>query len=142
MTWLNRRSLEEPQDGAPMADQQAATPAAPQPAPAPNQPAQGPVVLAVSEPVWVQVKDQGRTLFEGMLNPGQNFAVPQAATAPLLKAGKPEALRISVGQAVAPAVGPPGRVASNVSLRPADLMAGGQSGTAAPPAASGQPQPR
>lgn len=133
MTWFNRRSLEQPAD-PPIANeaQQPAAPAAQAPsAPGPQQ-VQGPVVLSASEPVWVQVKDQGRTLFEGTLNPGQNFQVPQDSTAPLLKAGKPEALRIAVGSAVAPPVGPAGRVVSNVSLRPADLMQAGQAVPAAP----------
>lgn len=142
MTWLNGRSLEQP------ADEPAVAVTQQQPAPAPQAPpsapaqVQGPVVLAATEPVWIQVRDQGRTLFEGMLNPGQNFAVPQTASAPLLKAGKPEALRIAVGSAVAPAVGPAGRVVSNVSLRPADLMQGGQNGApAGTPAQPGaQPQ--
>jgi cytoskeleton protein RodZ len=136
MTWLSNRSLEQPaEDPAATAAPQQQPVQAPPPA-APAQ-AQGPVVLAATEPVWIQVKDQGRTLFEGMLNPGQNFAVPQTASAPLLKAGKPEALRIAVGSAVAPVVGPPGRVVSNVSLRPADLMQAGQN--AAPAGTQAQP---
>jgi hypothetical protein len=75
------------------------------------------------------VKDNGKTLFEGVMAPGQTYQVPPTATAPLLKAGKPEALRITVGSAVAPPVGPPGHVASNVSLAPADLMKGGAGAT-------------
>jgi cytoskeletal protein RodZ len=142
MTALNRRSLEQPEEPQASAETQQPSPAAAQTAPPPAQQAQGPVVMSASEPVWVQVKDQGRTLFEGMLNPGQNFQVPPTASAPLLKAGKPEALRITVGTAVAPAVGPPGRVVSNVSLRGPDLMRGGQSTVPAPGAVPVQPQAR
>lgn len=131
MTWMSRSSLEGDETAPPAASQQQA-PAAQPAAQAPQQQATGPVVLSATEPVWIQVADQGRTLFEGMLNPGQNFTVPDTATAPLLKAGKPEALRVTVGSAVAPAVGPPGRVASNVSLRAEDLMAAGAAGSAAP----------
>jgi cytoskeletal protein RodZ len=143
MSWLNNRSLEQPEEAqaeAP-AQQAQATPAQPQATPAAQQ-AAGPVVLSATEPAWIQVSDQGRTLFEGMLNPGQNFPVPQNATAPLLKAGKPEALRITVGTALAPPVGPAGRVASNISLRGPDLMRGGQSATAAPAAAPAPPTNR
>ena len=39
--------------------------------------------------------------------------------APVLKTGKPEALRITVGSAVAPPVGPPAKTVTNVSLLPA-----------------------
>ena len=51
-----------------------------------------------------------------MLQPGQTYAVPATATAPVLKTGKPEALKITVGSAVAPPVGPPATTVSNVSL--------------------------
>ena len=139
MSMLNRRSLEQPSEAssnAPAAVTPASRPAgapAQQRAalPAPPAAAQGPVVLAAIAPAWIQVTDQGKTLFEGMLQPGQTFSVPPTAAEPLLKAGKPEALRVTVGSAVAPPVGPPGKVASKVSLKGADLMRGG----AAQPAA-------
>jgi len=102
--------------------------------------AQGPVVLTAAAPAWLRVTDQGRTLFEGMLQPGQSFTVPPAATAPLLRVGAPEALRISVGNAVAPPVGPPGQVTSNVSLLPADLMSGGAGSSSPQPGAAQAPQ--
>jgi cytoskeletal protein RodZ len=124
MSWLNRRSLDQTEEPAPPP---AATAQAPRPAaPAPAQPAaaQGPVVLTATGPAWIQVKDGGTTLFEGQLAPGQTYAVPATATAPVLRAGAPEALRITVGNAVAPPVGPAGQVTSNVSLKPADLMRG------------------
>src|SRR5690242_429443 len=137
MSWLNKRSLEtpEPQTAA------SAAAASQTPAPAPQQPtpqvapaaAQGPVVVTAIEPAWVQVSDQGKTLFEGMMQPGQAYSVPPTAIAPELKAGKPEALKVTVGSATAPPVGPAGKVASHVSLKPADLMRGGA--PAAQPAA-------
>lgn len=124
MSWLNSRSLESPEEPAVTAEAVAPTqaPAAAPPAPAPA--AQGPVVLTATGPAWIQVKDQGRTLFEGQLAPGQSFTVPPNATAPLLRVGAPEALRITVGTATVPPVGPAGQVTSNVSLLPADLTRG------------------
>ena len=124
MSWLNSRSLESPEEPAVTAEA-APTPApaaAPPPAPAPA--AQGPVVLTATGPAWIQVRDQGRTLFEGQLAPGQSFTVPPDATAPVLRVGAPEALRIMVGTATVPPVGPAGQVTSNVSLLPADLIRG------------------
>lgn len=117
-------SAEEPVAGSPAAvqPQQQAVP-------------QGPVVLTATGPAWIRVTDQGQTLYEGMLQPGQSYTVPETATAPMLRAGAPEALRITVGNAVAPPVGPPGQVASNVSLAPADLMR-------SPGAQPGQQQPQ
>jgi cytoskeletal protein RodZ len=125
-TWVRNQSLsEEP------ADVPAATQAEAQPQPQPQQPqpaqpaaAQGPVVLTATAPAWVRITDQGNTLYEGMMQPGQTFQVPPTATAPMLRAGAPEALRITVGQSVAPPVGPAGVVADKVSLLAADLMRG------------------
>jgi len=140
MSWLNRRSLEQPE--APAINTSAApaptapTPAPP-PAPTPAPAVQGPVVLNATDAVWLQVYQKGgATLFSGTLQPGQTFAVPATATAPLLKTGKPEALRINVGSAVAPPVGPAATTVRDVSLLPADLMRGGQgTGPQAPQAA-------
>lgn len=135
MSWLNRRSIEGDEQPANVVAS-APTPANPasQPPPAPAAAAQGPVVLTAVAPAWIQVTDQGKSLFQGELQPGQTYAVPQTATAPLLKAGKPEALKVTVGNAVAPPVGTAGKVASNVSLKPADLMRGGAQPAATPPA--------
>lgn len=124
MSWLNERSLEAGDEPVANAPAVAAAPQAPTPAPPPPQAAQGPVVLTATAPAWIRVTDQGKSLYEGVLQPGQSFTVPPTATAPLLRAGAPEALRINVGSAVAPPVGPAGQVTSNVSLAPADLMRG------------------
>ncbi|MBA3512258.1 helix-turn-helix domain-containing protein [Sphingomonas sp.] len=137
MSWLNERSFQQADQPG---DEQPATAAAPQPGqPAPAAPAtvaQGPVVLTANEQVWIQVKDGQTTLKEGLLEPGQSFEVP-AAAAPVLMTGKPEALRISVGTADAPPVGPAATTVRNVSLKAADLMRGpaATTPTAAPPAA-------
>ena len=147
LSWLNERSLE---GGTPPVSEVVSTERARQEAQPPAtqtaqaQPAQtnGPVALTATQPAWIRVTDQGKTLFEGVLAPGQTYNVPQTATAPLLRAGAPEALRINVGPAVAPQVGPSGQVASNVSLKPAALMRGGTgaaSGTSTVPAPSSPP---
>lgn len=140
MSMLNRRSLEQPSEPAsnaaaatapPPSGVPANAPARQRPAaPAPAPMAQGAVVLSAIAPAWIQVTDQGKTLFEGMLQPGQTYSVPPTAAEPLLRAGKPEALKVTVGSAVAPPVGPPGKVASKVSLKGSDLLRGG----AQPPA--------
>ncbi len=138
-SWFQNRSLNAPDD-APVA-QAPATTAVPSAGPAqqPQVAANGPVVLTATEPTWIQVSDGGRTLFQGELAPSQPYQVPATATAPMLRAGKPEALRVSVGSAAAPPVGPPGQVASNVSLLGSDLMRAG--GNSATPAARGPAGP-
>ena len=138
MTILNRRALED-DDVAAVAEQpvaEAPVPAVPAPDPAA---ASGPVVLTATEPVWLQVYERGgKQLFTGELAAGQVYAVPAEAKAPLLKTGKPEALRISVGSAAAPAVGPAATMVRDVSLLGPDLMRGG----AQQAPGAGSPAPR
>ena len=134
MSWLNERSIgdtDEPGD-----EPVAASVAPPQagPAAAPAAPvAQGPVVITANEQVWLQVKDGTTVLKAGLLEAGQSFEVPPTAQAPVLMTGKPEALRISVGTADAPAVGPAATTVRDVSLLGPDLMRGS---AAAPASAS------
>lgn len=139
MSWLNKRSLEQPgsADNAAVATApDTATPALGATPTAAT--ASGPVVLTAVSPVWLQVSDKGgATLFAGTLQQGQTYNVPPNATAPLLKTGKPEALRINVGSAVAGPVGPAATTVTNVSLLGADLM----KTPAAPPAAASSAAP-
>ena len=117
----------------------AAQPAAPPPAPAAGQP----VVLTATEAVWLQVSEKGgATLFAGVLQPGQSYPVPPSAAAPVLKTGKPEALRVTVGSMVAPAVGPAATTVADVSLLAADLLKTGQAQAPAPQATPPPPQSR
>ena len=137
-SWFQNRSLSAPDDAAVAEAPVASTPQAATPQQPQQQAANGPVVLSATEPSWIQVTDGGRTLFQGELTPAQPFQVPATATAPVLRAGKPEALRVTVGGQPAPPVGPPGRVASNVSLRAPDLMRGGASPGGPPQQPTGQ----
>ena len=143
MSWLNRRSLDQTEPPA-AAETNAAAPAATPPATAPSPTpanAQGPVVLTAIAPIWLQVSEKGgASLFSGTLQPGQTYAVPATATAPVLKTGKPEALRINVGNTVAGPVGPPATTVTSVSLLPADLLKAPAAATA-PVAAPAPTQP-
>ena len=110
MTWLNNRSLEPDAAEAPApevaatAPAQETPPAAPQPAPRPGQPASGPVVLTATEPDWIQVTMAAEPCSPASWPQGKPLRF-RRMTAPLLKAGKPEALRVTVGSATAPPVG-------------------------------------
>ena len=122
LTWMSSRSMKG-DETAPVAENAPAPEtniAAPAPAPAPA--ASGPVVLMANEAVWISVKDGGAILKQGELAPGQSYEIPANAVAPLLTTGKPEALRISVGTADAPPVGPAGQTVSGISLRGPDLL--------------------
>ncbi|HEU4704737.1 MAG TPA: RodZ domain-containing protein [Sphingomicrobium sp.] len=139
MSWLNERSFQGT-DEAVNEPAAAAAPVQADSAPASASAAQGPVVLTANEQVWLQVKDGQTILKEGLLEAGQSFEVPATASAPVLMTGKPEALRISVGTASAPPVGPAATTVRNVSLLGPDLMRG-PAAAAAPPAAAAPAAP-
>jgi cytoskeleton protein RodZ len=135
----------------PLEPQLVETEAQPQPqpqsqaAPAAAAPAAGPVVLTAVEDVWLRVYEAngGPALFQGTLKAGERYEVPASATAPQIRTGRPQALRVTVGPTVIPPLGAPERTISNVSLKAADLVARGQ-GQAAPtggqaPAAAAAP---
>ena len=116
-SWLSNRSLEGPDEVA--AVNEAAAPAAPAAQLAPD--GQAPVLITASDAAWIEVKDGAVILKQGELATGQSFEVPVNAVAPTLTTAKPEALRISVGTADAPAIGEAGRKVT-VSLKPDDLL--------------------
>ena len=143
MSWLNQRSLETTDETSNTATEQAATAPAAQPAAQPAAPAQNlPVVINATDAAWLQVYEKGgATFFSGILQPGQTFAVPPTSTAPLLKTAKPEALKISVGNQIAPPVGKPAEKISDVSLLSADLLKGGAAAAPAPAPQAAPPAP-
>lgn len=142
MSWLNQRSVQgsdqAPNDSA--AAVAATAPASPASDPAAVPVAQGAVVITANEPAWIQVKDGSATLKAGVLESGQSFEVPATAIAPRLTTGKPEALRIAVGTADAPPIGPAATTVRNVSLLGPDLMRGPQA-TASPAPATAPTTP-
>ena len=123
-TWLNNRAQNAPDNviGAEEAD--SLNQAAAAPLPAATADPSGPVLITATEPAWIQVRDGTTLLKEGVLEPGQSFAVPPTATAPVLTTAKAEGLRITVGTATAPQIGPPAVRISKVSLLGAALMKG------------------
>jgi transcriptional regulator with XRE-family HTH domain len=143
LLWRNQAvgdAPDEPQlveTQAPAAQPQAA---APQPAAA----ATGPVVLTAAEDVWLRVYEGngGPSLFQGTLKAGDRFEVPAGATAPQIRTGRPQALRVTVGSAVMPPLGPPERTIGNVSLKAADLLARAQGQSAPAAAAPGAAPPQ
>jgi len=89
-----------------------------------QQPAEGPVVLTATSEVWLRVYEPGgRRLVEKTMQPGERFQVPADAANPQIITGRPNALQVTVGPTAIPPLGPPERTISNVSLRPADLLA-------------------
>jgi transcriptional regulator with XRE-family HTH domain len=126
----------------------AETPPAAGPRPAPKQAAptpasaSGAVVLTAIEDVWLRIDQPGggAALYQGTLKAGERYEVPATAQAPQIRTGRPQSIRVSVGQTQIPPLGPADRTISNVSLRPADLAARLQAGQPEP-AQPAQPRP-
>ena len=138
MSWLNKRSLEQPEESNSAAvAQNSAAPAPPAVQPVAQPPAsvvQGQaVVLTATDAVWLQVMDKGAVLYSGILQAGQTFTVPPNAVSPVLKTAKAEALKVTVGSTLAPQLGPPAKKVT-VSLLPADLLKKPAQSTAQPAA--------
>jgi cytoskeleton protein RodZ len=106
-------------------DATAATPLATATQPAATAPATtGPVAITAIDEVWLRVYERsGRTLFTGSMPAGQRFEVPADAVDPLIHTGRPESLRITVGAAEIPPLGPPSTRVRDVSLRRDALLA-------------------
>ena len=87
--------------------------------------ATGPVVITANDAVWIKVYERGgKSIYETTLAAGQSYEVPATATDPLLRTGRADLLRVSVGTADAPPVGPPNTLVKDVSLKAAMLMNG------------------
>ncbi|WP_114952713.1 helix-turn-helix domain-containing protein [Sphingosinicella terrae] len=114
-------------------------------APAPLQPQSvtgQPVTLVASEEVWVRIEDAagGGSLFQGIMTAGQRFAVPPTAQRPVIRTGRPQVLRVAIGNRELGPLEPAERTVSNVSLRAEDLAARFQSvAPAAAPATAPAP---
>lgn len=132
-------------DGAP----QPAPPSAQAPVPGPAQPAPQalapqaatgrPVTLTATGEVWLRVSDGASQLFSGNLMPGQSFAVPATAAQPVLRTGRPQMLRASVGGRDLGPLEPEERTVDGVSLLPQDLAARAQVPRPAAPPPLGLP---
>lgn len=133
LIWVNERQLQsDANTAAPVSGNDVApTPAAPA-APVAAQP----VTLAATDAVWLEIKDGQAILKQGEMKAGETYQIPVTAVAPVLMTGKPEALRITVGDKIAPPVGEAGKRVKDVSLKGADLLAAGAAATTPAPAAS------
>lgn len=123
--------------------------ASPRPAAAVPGPASatGPVVLTATDEVWVRIYEAGGgpVISERTLKAGDRIEVPATAKRPQIRAGRPDALKVTVGQTVIPPLGPAGRPIGDVSLLPVDLVARLHSPNPAQPVAApapAQPSPR
>jgi cytoskeleton protein RodZ len=111
-------SLIEAETGTPAeAPGAAAPPAATAPEPA------GPVVFTAREEAWVRFYTPQGTLSERLLAPGESYTVPADAEQPMLRTGRPDALRITIGGREVPPLSQEQRVMSDVPVSAEALRA-------------------
>lgn len=80
------------------------------------------VVVHATDTAWIRVRDGDRAvIFEGILNSGDKFEIPQRTAEPLLRAGNAGALYLVVDTAAYGPLGPSGHVIKSMSLRPDDI---------------------
>ena len=94
-------------------------------APGPRQRRPGPVVLTATEPVWLRVYEGngGPRYVEKVMKSGETFTVPATAKDPQILTGRPQAIRVTVGNTVTPPLGTPQRTIADVSLLAPALLA-------------------
>lgn len=110
----------------PIAEAPAEAPQQPQ-QPQPLQPqavAGQPVTLVATDEVWLRVDAAGSpsALFQGILQAGERYQVPADAQDPVIRTGRPQVLRVNIGQRDVGTLAPTEQTVSGVSLRPADLL--------------------
>ena len=112
-------------------------PRAAQPAAAaPAAPVSNVVAVTGVEPVWVKLYDGATTLFMGTLAAGQRFEIPATAVDPMIWTGRPDMVRVTVGDRAIPPLGSPKRRIKDVSLKADALLARPASADPATPAAA------
>jgi cytoskeleton protein RodZ len=100
----------------------AAAPATPTPAvvSAPT----GQVVLTATAPAWLRVYDKNdKVLFEKEMAAGESWPVPGDADTPMIRTGRADAIKVTVGGAEVAPLGPPERTVRDVVLTAAALAA-------------------
>jgi hypothetical protein len=110
--------------------------------PAPATPAipTGPIAVAATEDVWIQVSQgDGPKLFMGVLKAGDRFVVPDTAVNPSLRTGRPQSLKVMIGETALPQIGEPDRLVRAYSLKRDALLAiaGAPAATVTPEADNG-----
>lgn len=101
------------------------------------------VTLVAAEEAWVRITDQagGAALQQGSLQAGQQFAVPLTAQRPVIQTGRPQVLRVRVGDRDLGPLDTVQRTVSGVSLLANDLAQrlGGQAQPGGPQTGGAQP---
>ena len=100
----------------------------------------GPVVFTAQEEAWVRFYTPQGTLMEALMAPGDSYTVPADAAQPMLRTGRPDALRVTIGGREVPRLSEEQQVMSDVPVTAEALMARRQEASGGT-AAGENPQP-
>lgn len=105
-------------------------------------PADGPVVLAATDAVWIKITDpSGKAIVQKEMKAGETYQLPADAAEPKLTFSRPEVLNVTVGGVAVPPLGPPAKLVKNALLTPDALRARIAGAAAAPAIPAGQAAP-
>jgi cytoskeleton protein RodZ len=105
-------------------------------------PATGQVVLTAKDAVWFRIYDKNdKVLFEGEKKAGESFAVPADAVEPMIRTGRADQIKVTVGGTEVAPLGPAESTVKDVGVSAAALSARPPA-PAAPTAASPVPAAR
>jgi transcriptional regulator with XRE-family HTH domain len=96
------------------------------PPPVPVQPAipTGPIAIMATEDAWIQVSQaDGPKLFRDVLKAGDKFVVPDTAVDPVLRTGRPQSIKVMIGETALPSIGEPDHLVRAYSLKRDALLA-------------------
>jgi cytoskeleton protein RodZ len=99
--------------------------------------ASGPVVFTALDEAWVRFYTPEGTLNEMLMARGDTYTVPADAVQPMLRTGRPDALRITVGGRPVPKISEEQEVVGDVPITAQALL--GRSRPAAAPTAAASP---
>ena len=94
----------------------------------------GPVVLTATTPVWLRIYDKNdKVLLEKEMALGETFTVPDTADTPMVRTGRADALKVTVGGREVAPLGPAEKTIRDVGISAAALLARAAPGTATAP---------
>jgi hypothetical protein len=78
----------------------------------------GPIAVTAIEDAWVRISERdGPNLFMGVMKAGDSFPVPDTASDPVLRTGRPQSIKVMIGPTALPPIGEPDHLVKNFSLK-------------------------
>ncbi|TZG24669.1 helix-turn-helix domain-containing protein [Sphingomonas montanisoli] len=79
----------------------------------------GPIGVTATEDVWLKISERtgGPTYYMDVMKAGERFDLPETATDPILRTGRPQSIKVMIGTAELPAIGEPDRLVRAYSLK-------------------------